>query len=146
MAPTNQQTKAAKAKILSGGKAPKARVQRYLKKTDSQIKEGAKSTLLLKGSKCSQAMGVVLKDLRSMQAPHAKLLTKKNQIFAFDTEGAMSLEFLNTKNDCALFALASTYNHTFFSVRHFLFGGSCHCDRYFLCHPHNISSDSTFSF
>ena len=107
MAPTNQQAKAAKAKVLSGGKAPKARVQRYLKSTDSQIKEGAKSTLLLKGTRCSQAMSHVLRDLRAMQAPHVKLLTKKNQVFAFDTEGQMSLEFLTTKNDCALFALAS---------------------------------------
>ena len=107
MAPTNQQAKAAKAKVLSGGKPPKARTQRYLKSVDAQIKEGAKTTLLLKGSKCSQAMGNVLKDLRAIQAPHSKLLTKKNQIFAFDTEGQMSLEFLTTKNDCALFALAS---------------------------------------
>lgn len=107
MAPTNQQAKASKAKVLSGGKAPKARVQRYLKSTDSQLKEGAKSIVLLKGTKCSQVMGHVLKDLRAMKAPSVKLLTKKNQIFAFDNEGQMSLEFLTTKNDCALFALAS---------------------------------------
>ena len=111
MAPTNQQAKAAKAKVLSGGKAPKARVQRYLKSTDSQLKEGAKGTVLLKGAKCSQAMGHVLRDLRAMQAPNAKLLTKKNQIFAFDNEGQMSLEFLTTKNDCPLFALASKSYH-----------------------------------
>jgi ribosome production factor 2 len=43
-----------------------------------------------------------------MQAPNAKLLTKKNQIMAFDTDGQQSMEFLTTKNDCALFALAST--------------------------------------
>lgn len=107
MAPTNQQTKAAKAKVLSGGKAPKARVTRYLKSTDAKLKEGAKGTVLLKGTKCSQEMGQVLRDLRSVQAPNAKLLTKKNAIFAFDTEGQMSLEFLATKNDCSLFALAS---------------------------------------
>jgi ribosome production factor 2 len=78
-----------------------------LKSTEASVKEGAKSTLLLKGTKCSQAMGQVLKDLRAVQAPHAKLLTKKNLIFAFDTEGQMSLEFLSTKNDCGFFALAS---------------------------------------
>jgi ribosome production factor 2 len=112
MAPTNQQAKAAKAKVLSGGKTAKARVQRYLKSQEPTLKEGAKSTLLLKGTKCSQAMGHVLRDLRAMQAPNAKLLTKKNQIFAFDTEGQMSLEFLTTKNDCALFALASKFSCT----------------------------------
>ena len=108
MAPTQQQQKAAKAKVLSGGKAPKARVQRYLKSVDAQLKEGAKSTLLLKGIRCSEAMGKVLKDMRAMQAPNAKLLTKKNAIVAFETDGQQSLEFLTTKNDCALFALAST--------------------------------------
>jgi ribosome production factor 2 len=108
MAPTNQQSKASKAKVISGGqRATKASVQRYLKGTEAKLKEGAKNTLLLKGTNCSQDMGHVLRDLRAMQAPHAKLLTKKNQIFAFDSEGQMSLEFLTTKNDCALFALAS---------------------------------------
>lgn len=109
MAPTNQQMKASKAKILCRGKAPKARVQRYLKSTDSQLRQGVKSTVLLKGAKCSQAMGQVLKDLRALQAPNAKLLTKKNQIFAFDIEGQLSIEFLATKNDCALLALASKF-------------------------------------
>ena len=109
MAPTSQQAKAAKARVLSGGKPAKARVQRYLKSQENQLKEGAKGTVLLKGTKCSQAMGHVLRDLRSVQAPNAKLLTKKNAIFAFDTEGQMSLEFLATKNDCALFGLASKY-------------------------------------
>ena len=108
MAPTQEQAKAAKAKILAGGKAPKARVQRYLKKIDPQLREGAKSVLLLKGIKCSNAMAILLKDMRAMQAPHAKVLTKKNAIVPFETEGQQSLEFLCTKNDCALFALAST--------------------------------------
>ena len=108
MAPTQEQQKAAKTKVLSGGKPAKARVQRYLKSIDSQLKEGGKRTLLLKGIKCSQAMGNLLKDMRAMQAPNAKLLTKKNAIVAFEMDGQSSLEFLTTKNDCALFALAST--------------------------------------
>jgi ribosome production factor 2 len=108
MAPTEAQLKASKAKVLAGGKPAKARTQRYLKSIEPQLKEGAKSTLLLKGIKCSQAMGDLLKDMRAMQAPNAKLLTKKNQVVAFDTDGQNSLEFLTTKNDCALFALAST--------------------------------------
>lgn len=108
MAPTPSQLKATKAKVLAGGKPAKARTQRYLKSIEPRLKEGAKSTLLLKGIKCSQAMGNLLKDVRAMQAPNAKLLTKKNQVAAFDAEGQQSLEFLSTKNDCALFALAST--------------------------------------
>jgi ribosome production factor 2 len=107
MAPTQRQAKESRAKQLAGGKAPKARVARYLKSTESRLKEGAKSTLLLKGQKCSSAMGQVLHELRAIQAPHSKLLSKKNMINAFDMEGQQSLEFLTTKNDCALAAMAS---------------------------------------
>ncbi len=108
MAPTEQQRKQARLKQLSGGKAPKARVSRYLKKhVESQLVEGAKSALLLKGIRCSDNMSSVLKDLRSMKAPDAKLLSKNNNIVPFDDEGQQSLEFLTTKNDCSLFAVAS---------------------------------------
>lgn len=109
MAPTQQQQKQAKAKLISGGKAPKARVARYLKKhAESQLTEtSAKAALLLKGIRCSNDMSTVLKDLRSLKAPNAKLLNKNNVITAFESEGQQSLEFLTTKNDCSLFALAS---------------------------------------
>ena len=107
MAPTPAQSKALQARQLQG-KQSKARVQRYLKKAGSQLKEGAKNALLLKGISCSAAMASVLQELRSMQAPNVKLLSKKNQIVPFDTEGQQSLEFLSTKNDCALFAVATS--------------------------------------
>ncbi|KAL7551667.1 hypothetical protein ACHAWF_014851 [Thalassiosira exigua] len=107
MAPTPHQAKTAKAKLIAGGKQPKARIQRYLKTTESQLVEGAKSSLLLKGIRCSDAMSTVLKDMRSVQSPHAKLLTKNNMIVPFDDAGQQSLEFLTTKNDASLFALAS---------------------------------------
>jgi ribosome production factor 2 len=109
MAPTQQQAKRSKAKHLAGGKSkgPSARVQRYLKSTEPQLREGAKSTLLLKGLKSSQYMNGILQELRSLSLPHGKLLTKKNQIVAFDVDGQQSLEFLTTKNDCSLIALAS---------------------------------------
>jgi len=107
MAPTPHQAKTAKAKLIAGGKQPKARIARYLKTTESKLVEGAKSSLLLKGIRCSDNMSTVLKDMRSVQSPHAKLLTKNNMIVPFDDEGQQSLEFLTTKNDAALFALAS---------------------------------------
>jgi len=107
MAPTQQQSKAAKAKVLSGGKTPKARISRYLKGTESQLVEGGKSALMLKGIRCSDAMSTVLKDLRAVRQPDAKLLGKNNVISPFEDEGQRSLEFLTTKNDCSLFALAS---------------------------------------
>eukprot|EP01083_Nonionella_stella_P290207 987576_1 len=107
MAPTERQRKEARLKQLAGGKGPSARVSRYLKKQEAQLVEGAKSALLLKGIKCSNAMNNVLKDLRAMKAPHAKLLSKNNMIVPFDDAGQQSLEFLSTKNDCCMFALAS---------------------------------------
>jgi ribosome production factor 2 len=108
MAPTEQQAKQAKLKLLSGGKGPKARVTRYLKKNfEPQLVEGAKSALLLKGIRCSDSMSKVLKDLRSVLAPHSKLLGKNNVIVPFEDAGQQSLEFLTTKNDCSLFAIAS---------------------------------------
>jgi ribosome production factor 2 len=112
MAPTPSQAQA--NKVASANKSssknkkqPNARVQRYLKSTASQLREPVKAVLLLKGIHCSQEMGAVLQELRSMTAPHSKLLNKKNQIAPF-SDGPESLEFLTTKNDCALFALAST--------------------------------------
>lgn len=99
MAPTNQ-----KATSL---KQPTARASRYLKSVEPQLKERGKNVLLLKGIRCSDAMGKLLKELRAMQAPNVKLLSKKNQIVPFEHDGQQSLEFLTTKNDCALFALAS---------------------------------------
>jgi ribosome production factor 2 len=107
MAPTPHQSKTAKAKLIAGGKQPKARIARYLKTTESQLVEGARGSLLLKGIKCSDAMSTVLKDMRAVQSPHAKLLSKNNMILPFEDEGQQSLEFLSTKNDASLFALAS---------------------------------------
>mmetsp|Transcript_22119 Transcript_22119/g.33106 ORF Transcript_22119/g.33106 Transcript_22119/m.33106 type:complete len:356 (-) Transcript_22119:1332-2399(-) len=107
MAPTQQQAKQAKLKQLSGGKAPKARVVRYLKKTEPLLVENTRSVLLLKGIKCSNDMNVVLKDMRALKAPNSKLLSKNNVIQSFDDSGQQSLEFLMTKNDCSMFVLAS---------------------------------------
>lgn len=107
MAPTPHQSKTAKAKLIAGGKQPKARIARYLKTTESKLVEGAKSSLLLKGIRCSDSMATVLKDMRSVQSPHSKLLNKNNMIVPFDDAGQQSLEFLTTKNDASLFALAS---------------------------------------
>mmetsp|Transcript_8478 Transcript_8478/g.17866 ORF Transcript_8478/g.17866 Transcript_8478/m.17866 type:complete len:348 (-) Transcript_8478:1202-2245(-) len=107
MAPTPHQAKTAKAKLIAGGKQPKARIARYLKKTEPQLVEGAKISLLLKGIRCSDSMATVLKDMRSVQSPHSKMLSKNNVIVPFDDAGQQSLEFLTTKNDATLFALAS---------------------------------------
>lgn len=105
MAPTQQQLKALKEKHLTTGKQPKARVARFLKKCEPQLVEGPKTILLLKGIRCSDKMNCLLRDIRAMNAPNSKLLSKNNAILPF--EDASSLEFLTTKNGCTLFALAS---------------------------------------
>ena len=105
MAPTPQQKQSLKTQQVSGKRTTKARVQRYLKTTEPQLRQPTKNTLLLKGIQCSEGMGKVLQELRSMAAPHVKLLSKRNQIVAWDMDGQTSLQFLSTKNDCSLFAM-----------------------------------------
>lgn len=104
MAPTQAQLAASKASI----KQPRARVARYLKSLEPKlIEKRAKSCLLLKGIRCSEHMQHVLKDLRAMMTPNAKLLSKNNPISCFEVDGRNSIEFLCTKNDCSTFAVAS---------------------------------------
>jgi ribosome production factor 2 len=122
MAPTEQQLRQTKAAQISGKKKQsKARVQRYINHaTQSQIKElGPKQVLLLKGRTSSNSMNKLLQELRSLQAPASKLLSKKNPIDVFTSSGGggggggdggvQSLEFLMTKNDCNLFGM-TTHN------------------------------------
>jgi len=104
MAPTGDHV----AKRLVSGKQPKGRVRRYLRSTEAQVVEKrARNLLLLRGTRCSNPMTTVLRDLRSMRAPHAKLLQKNNDVRAFQDEGADSIQFLCTKNDCSCFCVAS---------------------------------------
>jgi len=113
MAPTVQETHDRKVKGLvsltkSKHKQTKGHVARYLKSIEAELEEkSARKVLLLKGIRCSNNMSDVLKDLQSILQPNSKLLSKNNKIIPFDDEGCQSLEFLCTKNDCSLFALAS---------------------------------------
>jgi len=107
MAPTQQQALNSKLKSVSSGSRPKARVLRYLKKQAPQVKESGRRVLLLKGIRCSESMSTILKDLRVTKAPESKMMGRNNMIAPFQDESAVSLEFLCTKNDCSLFALAS---------------------------------------
>lgn len=113
MAPTVQESHDRKVKSLvsltkSKRKQTKGHVARYLKSIEAELEEkSARKVLLLKGIRCSNNMSEVLKDLQSILQPNAKLLSKNNEILPFEDEGCHSLEFLCTKNDCSLFALAS---------------------------------------
>jgi ribosome production factor 2 len=101
MAPTDK----SKLKRPPTEKQPKASVARYLKSVEAKVHEGTKNSLLMKGLVCSSLMLDVLKDLRALKAPDAKLLQKNNDLNVF-ADGS-SIEFLCTKNDCSTFAIGS---------------------------------------
>ena len=82
-----------------------AHVVRRERRAEPQLIEGAKPAMILRGPSTSERMRDVLKDLASIKQPHAKTLSRKNQIYPFEDES--SLEFLSQKNDCSLFALGS---------------------------------------
>lgn len=92
-------------KPVVGGKRKRGHVQRYLKSLESQIQEGTKTTLLIRGHKTSQRVNDVLADLHLLHKPHTKLFGKKNQVLPFEDES--SLEFLCQKNNAGLFVLAN---------------------------------------
>ena len=56
-------------KPLVAGKRKRGHVQRYLKSLESQIQEGTKTTLLMRGHKTSQRVNDVLADLH-LQVRH----------------------------------------------------------------------------
>ncbi len=67
--------------------------------------EKTKRTLIVKGKHTCQVINDVLLDLTMLSKPNNKILNKKNELLPF--EDANSIEFLNQKNDCSLFALGS---------------------------------------
>lgn len=82
-----------------------AKVLRVLKRREPQLVEYTKRCLILKGSSTSQNIVNVLRDLSALTKPNCKVLSHNNNILPF--EDVNSLEFLCTKNECALFALAT---------------------------------------
>jgi ribosome production factor 2 len=65
--------------------------------------ENPKTTLFLRGEKCSQIVQLALADLNSLKRP---LFTKKNSIHPF--EDPSSLEFFSEKNDASLLVYGLT--------------------------------------
>jgi ribosome production factor 2 len=113
MAPTAQQLQERKVREMAGKTTTKARVTRYLKSIEPQLARN-KSTLLLRGSqKASNVTMQILKEIRALQAPAAKLLTQTTKYQKNEKQppsswdDPSSIEFLTTKNDCALFVVAT---------------------------------------
>lgn len=86
-------------------KKVKPRIERLLRNKGPQIHEHTKRLLTLKGVSSSAIMNELLVDLGKLAKPNLVHLRRTNEVFPF--EDPNSLEFLTSKNDCSLFALAS---------------------------------------
>lgn len=82
-----------------------ARTKRIMDDREPQVFENPKICTFLRGRNTSQAITKVLQDLYRLKKPNAILLSKNNEIVPFDD--ASPLEFLSSKNDSSLFAMAS---------------------------------------
>ncbi|KAI0025387.1 Brix-domain-containing protein [Xylariomycetidae sp. FL0641] len=83
-----------------------ARSKRALEKKAPKVVENPKSTLLLRGTSCSQIVQDALTDLHSLRQPLSKKFTKKNDIHPF--ENPASLEFFSDKNDASILIFGSS--------------------------------------
>ncbi|PGH07748.1 hypothetical protein AJ80_07953 [Polytolypa hystricis UAMH7299] len=93
--------------MLREVKPKNPRTARILKAREPQLIEPAKRTLLLHGTKCPLPLNNVLKTFHSLTKPHSVLFHKKNaNIHPF--ENVDSIEFLATKNECALVVYGSS--------------------------------------
>jgi len=109
--PSNPPTKATGVQKKKKGanikpKRVKANVARALKNKEAKLVENTKQLLVLRGNKTNESVNKLLRDLKMLKAPDAKILSKKNEIHPFDD--ANSVEFLTQKNDTSLFMLGSS--------------------------------------
>lgn len=58
---------------------------------EAQIKEAAKSTLLIEGRKCGGDIKQCLKDLYHLKKPLCKVLTRSNDISPFEDTSSLQL-------------------------------------------------------
>ena len=87
-------------------KQPSARAQRAIKAKAPKAIENTKQAIFLRGTKTSELVGDVLKSLYGLRKPHGLMMQRKNENM-HPFEDASSLEFLATKNDCSIFAVAN---------------------------------------
>jgi ribosome production factor 2 len=81
------------------------KVKRIMKNREPKLLENDKNMMFLRGTKASQVIQDVMKELCQLKGELGKSLTRKNEIRPF--EDASSLEFLSEKNDASLFAFGS---------------------------------------
>ncbi|ETV80731.1 hypothetical protein H257_06227 [Aphanomyces astaci] len=98
--------KGKKERPIIKAKRQKARVVRAVKNKEAKLVENTKQLLVLRGNKTNEAVNQLLRDLKMIKAPDAKVLSKKNELHPFDDPN--SIEFLTHKNDTSLFVLGSS--------------------------------------
>ncbi|KAF0697668.1 Aste57867_11639 [Aphanomyces stellatus] len=110
--PSKKKSAAAGAKSKTKGKTvikqkrQKASVARAVKNKEAKLVENTKQLLVLRGNKTNEDVNQLLRDLKMIKAPDAKVLSKKNELHPFDDPN--SIEFLTQKNDTSLFVLGSS--------------------------------------
>lgn len=90
-------------------KTPKtARAKRELEKRAPRLVENLKKTLILQGTKTSNVLNSVLKEIYQLKKGSAIKYSRKNEnIRPFENGGETSLEFFSQKTDCGLFVFGS---------------------------------------
>lgn len=81
------------------------RVKRALAAKAPKLVENVKKSLILKGSKASDVVQKVLKDVYAMKKPDAKMFQRRN--LTRPMEDPASVEFFGKSNDCSLFLYGS---------------------------------------
>eukprot|EP00922_Rhytidocystis_sp_ex-Travisia-forbesii_P004712 GHVS01006932.1.p1 GENE.GHVS01006932.1~~GHVS01006932.1.p1 ORF type:complete len:403 (-),score=118.20 GHVS01006932.1:575-1783(-) len=95
------------AEVVLPIKAKSGKGRRVLASREPQLQEGPKRTLIMKGTKASQQMQNLLKDINATQKPNSVFLSSRNQQDFLPFEDFSSGEYLCQKNDSSLFCLGS---------------------------------------
>ena len=80
--------------------------KRALEDREAKLIENNKSSLVIRGSNCSQTLLQCLKELHSLKKPDSELYNQKNDIRPF--EDFKKLEFFGQKHDVSLFAFGNS--------------------------------------
>ncbi|OEH79484.1 brix domain-containing protein [Cyclospora cayetanensis] len=89
-------------------KAKTRKGRQILAARESESYAGVKSLLLMRGGRCNTELQALLGDLRDLKKPHAVFLSQRKQQDLHPFEDAEPIEYLTRKNDCGLFAFASS--------------------------------------
>ena len=80
--------------------------KRALEDREAKLIENNKSSLVIRGSNCSQTVMQCLKELHSLKKPDSEFYSHKNDIRPF--EDFTKLEFFGQKHDVSLFAFGNS--------------------------------------